>query len=230
MLNPPTTTPARLSPRFAEAHRTAGRLQRLLRSAVLTLAAGAGLSGLGCTATANYNYRAEPDPRRAQYVLGPGDSIEIRQWKNPDVSGRVRVLPDGTINVPLLGQVPAAGQTVAQLRERLTQGLSRYINQAGEMQTLTLTVDEFQGYAVSVLGEVNQPGHYQPGHYVTVLEALALAHGLTPYARGERITILRRSEGSTTERRIPISYAALSEGKNAEMNFYMLRGDVIVVP
>lgn len=183
---------------------------------------------LGACTGANYNYRAEPDPTRAPYRLGPGDAIDIRQWKNPDVSGRVRVLPDGTINVPLLGQVKATGLTVAELRERLSQGLGRFINQTQEMQTLTLSVDEFQGYAVSVLGEVNQPGHYAPGHYVTVLEALALAHGLTPYARGERITILRREGGE--ERRIPISYASLAAGKGAAANLYMLRGDVIIVP
>ena len=161
----------------------------------------------------------EVEPKNLQRIV----AIEnVCAWPN------LTLLPDGTINVPLLGQVPAAGQTVAQLRERLTQGLSRYINQAGEMQTLTLTVDEFQGYAVSVLGEVNQPGHYQPGHYVTVLEALALAHGLTPYARGEGITILRRSDGK--ERRIPISYPLLAAGKRPEMNLYLLRGDVVIVP
>lgn len=175
-----------------------------------------------------HNYRNEPDPTKVQYVLGPGDMVEVRQWKNPDVSGRLRVMPDGTITVPLLGQVVAAGLTVQQLREKLSEGLKRYINQPPEMQTLTVSVDEFQGYAVSVVGEVNQPGHYQPGHYVTVLEALALAHGLTPYARGDRIVILRKGEGS--ERRIPISYAALTEGKRGDMNLYLLRGDVIVVP
>src|SRR6185436_3502564 len=111
-----------------------------------------------------YDYRAEPDPRSVQYVLGPGDVLEIRQWKNPDVSGRLRVLPDGTITMPLLGQVVAAGLTIKDLREKISAGLSRFINQPQEMQTLTVAVDKFQGYAISVLGEVNQPGHYQPGH------------------------------------------------------------------
>lgn len=176
----------------------------------------------------SYDYRAEPDPSKIQYVLGPGDMVEVRQWKNADVSGRLRVMPDGTITVPLLGQVVAAGLTVQQLRDKLSGGLARYINQPAEMQTLTVSVDEFQAYAISVLGEVNQPGHYQPGHYVTVLEALALAHGLTPYARSERITILRQT--GEKERRIPISYSALAEGRRPDMNLYLLRGDVLLVP
>lgn len=175
-----------------------------------------------------YDYKSELDPTRHEYVLGPGDIVDIRQWKNPDVSGRTRVLPDGTIQVPLLGQVEAAGLTVKKLREKLVSGLERFINQNSEMPTLTVSVDEYQGYAVSILGEVSQPGHYQPGHYVTVLEALALAHGLTPYARGEQITILRHTDGK--ERRIPISYPVLAAGKRPEMNLYLLRGDVVIVP
>ena len=190
-----------------------------------------GSSGYGKTffdPAVNWNYRTEPDPRSVQYVLGPGDVIELRQWKNPDVSGRLRVLPDGTITVPLLGQVVAAGLTVKELRDKVATGLARFINQPQEMQTLTISVDEFQGYAVSVLGEVNQPGHYQPGHYVTVLEALALGHGLTPYARGDEIHIIRRAAGQ--ERRIPVSYEQLTKGRRGDMNLYLLRGDVVVVP
>jgi len=186
------------------------------------------LVGAGCAADGPYEYRAELDPTRAEYVLGPGDVVEVRQWKNPDVSGRLRVLPDGTIAVPLLGQVQAAGLTVKELKSRLATGLSKYIAQPADMPTLTVSVDEFQGYSISVLGEVSQPGHYQPGHYVRVLEALALAHGLTPYARGDQIVILRRTGGE--EKRIPISYSAITQGKRPEMNLYLLRGDVLVVP
>lgn len=182
----------------------------------------------GCDATLKYDYRSELNPTQHEYVLGPGDIVDVRQWKNPDVSGRVRVLPDGVIQVPLLGPVEAAGLTVKQLREKLAKGLQRFIAQNDEMPTLTVSVDEYQGYAVSVLGEVSQPGHYQPGHYVTVLEALALAHGLTPYARGERIAILRRTDGK--ERRIPVSYPQLAAGARPDMNLYLLRGDVVIVP
>jgi polysaccharide biosynthesis/export protein len=188
----------------------------------LTLAGGCG------PRLPRYDYRAEPDPRNVQYVLGPGDVIELRQWKNPDVSGRMRVLPDGTITVPLLGQVVAAGLTVKDLRDKLAVGLGKFINQPQEMQTLTVAIDEFQGYAISILGEVNQPGHYQPGHYVTILEALALGHGLTPYARGDQIHIIRRVGGQ--ERSIPVSYQLLTEGRRSDMNLYLLRGDVVVVP
>jgi polysaccharide export outer membrane protein len=176
-----------------------------------------------------FDYSREPDPNKTDYVLGPGDIVDVRQWKNPDVSGRLRVLPDGTIAVPLLGQVTAAGLTVRELRDKLSRGLEKYIAQNAEMPTLTVAVDEFQSYSVSVLGEVNQPGHYQPGHYVTVLEAIALAHGLTPYARGEQIVILRRSSGGKA-RRIPISYPLLAAGRRPEMNLFLLRGDVVVVP
>lgn len=205
-----------------------GSLPGRLRAAACALGLASLAPGLMACGLPHYDYRTEPDPRSVQYVLGPGDVIELRQWKNPDVSGRLRVLPDGTITVPLLGQVVAAGLTVKELRDKVATGLARFINQPQEMQTLTISVDEFQGYAVSVLGEVNQPGHYQPGHYVTVLEALALGHGLTPYARGDEIHIIRRAAGQ--ERRIPVSYEQLTKGRRGDMNLYLLRGDVVVVP
>lgn len=208
------------------------RLFRMLRrpllaaGALLLLVAAIGCAGLR---TPPFDYSREPDPNKTDYVLGPGDIVEVRQWKNPDVSGRLRVLPDGSIAVPLLGQVKAAGLTVRDLRDKLSRGLEKYIAQNAEMPTLTVSVDEFQSYAVSVIGEVNQPGHYQPGHYITVLEAIALAHGLTPYARGEKIVILRRNSAGKA-RPIPISYAQLAAGRRPEMNLFLLRGDVVVVP
>jgi polysaccharide export outer membrane protein len=198
------------------------------------VAAGALLllvAAIGCARlrTQPFDYSREPDPNKTDYVLGPGDIVEVRQWKNPDVSGRLRVLPDGSIAVPLLGQIKAAGLTVRELRDKLSRGLEKYIAQNAEMPTLTVSVDEYQSYAVSVLGEVNQPGHYQPGHYITVLEAIALAHGLTPYARGEKIVILRRNSTGKA-RSIPISYGQLAAGRHPEMNLFLLRGDVVVVP
>jgi len=187
------------------------------------------VAGLGCTPyLPRYDYGIEPDPTKIEYVIGPGDIIDIRQWKNPDVSGRVRVFPDGNIAVPLLGQVQAAGLTARLLREKLGKGLEKYIAQSADMQTLTVAVDEFQSYSISIVGEVTQPGHYQPGHFVTVLDAIALAHGLTPYAKGERMFILRRA--TSAPRKVPISYPGLTTGKRPEMNLYLMRGDVLVVP
>ncbi len=201
------------------------RLQIAALSTLLMLLGGV----LGCTPyLPRYDYEIEPDPTKLDYVIGPGDIIDVRQWKNPDVSGRVRVLPDGNISVPLLGQVQAAGLTARALRDKLAKGLEKYIAQSADMPTLTVAVDEFQSYSISIVGEVSQPGHYQPGHYVTVLDAIALAHGLTPYARGENMFILRRS--LTAQRRIPISYPGLTTGKHPEMNLHLMRGDVLVVP
>lgn len=201
------------------------RLQIAALSTLLMLLGGV----VSCTPyLPRYDYEIEPDPTKLEYVIGPGDIIDIRQWKNPDVSGRVRVLPDGSISVPLLGQMQAAGLTARALRDKLAKGLEKYIAQNADMPMLTVAVDEFQSYSISVVGEVSQPGHYQPGHYVTVLDAIALAHGLTPYARGANMFILRRS--STAQRRIPISYPGLTTGKHPEMNLHLMRGDVLVVP
>ncbi|HND09249.1 MAG TPA: polysaccharide biosynthesis/export family protein, partial [Pseudomonadota bacterium] len=95
-------------------------LTSLRRSSFVALAVGYCALAFGCTPyIPRYDYEVEPDPTRLEYLIGPGDIIDIRQWKNPDVSGRVRVLPDGNISVPLLGQVQAAGLSARQLRDKL---------------------------------------------------------------------------------------------------------------
>jgi polysaccharide export outer membrane protein len=177
-----------------------------------------------------HDYSTEPDPTTVEYAVGPGDIIDIKQWKNPDVSGRVRVFPDGHIAVPLLGQVHVAGLTTKALRNKLAAGLERFIAQPNDMQTLTIAVDEFQSYWISVVGEVSQPGHYQPGHFVTVLDAIALSRGFTPYAKTDNLFLLRRTLPNNQPRKIPLSYSALLSGKHPEMNLHLLRGDVLVVP
>src|SRR6476619_2812610 len=63
-----------------------------------------------------YDYAAEPDPRKQEYVIGPSDVLRISVWRNPDLSGDAIVRPDGTITLPLVGDLRAAGRTPGQIR------------------------------------------------------------------------------------------------------------------
>jgi polysaccharide export outer membrane protein len=182
----------------------------------------------GCTHQARpYNYANEPDPRKAEFVLGPSDVLHINVWKNPDLSGDTVVRPDGTITLPLVGDIHAAGRTSAEIRTELTQRLKTFIKD--DSAVVTVAVTAINSYRFTVAGNIERPGTYNSSHYVTVAEALALAGGPNRYADPED-TVVIRTDGDHGTRRIPIDYPAMQSGKRPEQNIALLSGDVIFVP
>jgi polysaccharide export outer membrane protein len=182
----------------------------------------------GCQHQAKpYNYSIEPDPRKAEFVIGPSDVLHINVWKNPDLSGDTVVRPDGTITLPLVGDVRAAGRTPAEIRAEITQRLGTYIKDDSAVVTVALTA--INSYRFTVSGNIERPGTFNASHYVTVSEAMALAGGPNRYADPEDIVVIRTDTQHGT-RRIPIDYPAMLAGKRPEMNIALLPGDVVYVP
>jgi polysaccharide biosynthesis/export protein len=159
-----------------------------------------------------------------EYRIGPGDTVEVFVWKNPEVSRTVPVKPDGTISLPLVGEQRAAGLTPAELRETLTKAYSAYV----AAPEVSVIVGQVNSLYVSVIGEGGKPGRYPlPSARTTVLELLAMIGGPNPFASTGNIRVLRR-EGDHV-REIPFNYDAAVAG-NADEDFYLKPGDVIVVP
>jgi polysaccharide export outer membrane protein len=162
-----------------------------------------------------------------EYVIGRGDVLEVSVWDNTTVSRTVPVRPDGRISLPLLNDVQAAGLTAMQLQEYLARSLGRYI----ENPVVSVIVREVHSYQVSVVGQVKTPGRFQLTDHATVLDALAMAGGLTEFADRGRITVLRRSGSGT--RYIPFAYNRIvsRDGSNGSQdNFYLQGDDIILVP
>jgi polysaccharide export outer membrane protein len=182
----------------------------------------------GCTHHAKpYNYSIEPDPRKAEFVLGPSDVLHVNVWKNPDLSGDTVVRPDGTITLPLVGDIQAAGRTTAEVRKEITQRLGTFIKDDSAVVTIALTA--INSYRFTVSGNIERPGTFAASHYVTVSEAMALAGGPNRYADPED-TVVIRTDGQHGTRRIPIDYPGLLAGRRPEQNIALLPGDVIYVP
>src|SRR5262249_39167118 len=95
-----------------------------------------------------YDYQKEPDPRRQEYVVGVTDAWRIMVWKNPELSTEARVRPDGTITLPLIGDLPAAGRTPTQLRDEVTRRLGSFIKD--ESTTVLVAVVEVNSYRITV--------------------------------------------------------------------------------
>lgn len=185
------------------------------------------LTAIGCGATIDYDYSQEPDPRKREFVIGPADGLRVTVWKNGDLSAEHRVRPDGTITMPLLGDIEAAGRTPSALRTEIAKRLAQYIKDEGAVVTVEVT--DVNSYRFTVSGEVNQRGVFGAKHYVSVVDAIMLAGGFTRFAKTDEIVVVRCCDTAGNRRRIPIDYNEIAKGRT-DMNITLLAGDEVFVP
>lgn len=168
----------------------------------------------------------------SDFTLGPEDMLKVTVWKSPDLSGEVAIRPDGTITLPLIGDVSAAGLTANVLAKRISERLTEYVSSP----VVTVQVKEVNSYFIYVLGTVVKPGKYPLKSYVNVMQGISLAGGFAPFANKNKIKVLRNvstgSEGHEEKHQIeiPVCYDDILKGTAVPGNFILLSGDVIVVP
>jgi len=162
---------------------------------------------------------SQPDP---SYRLGPEDQLRISVWDNKELTLELVVRPDGKISMPLLQDVPAEGLTAAQLAADIQEGLSAYI-MTPEVSVIVLQVNAPKFY---MIGYVTRPGTYPLRGDTSVLQALALAGGLTQFASPRSIKLIRATRGKQDVRTINY-YDIIDSG---EGNYLLKSGDTIVVP
>jgi polysaccharide export outer membrane protein len=159
----------------------------------------------------------------AEYLIGPEDVLDISVWKNPELSRKVPVRPDGKVSLPLVNDMQAAGLTPSELRTALAAKLGEFV----PSPEIAVIVAEVHSLKVSVVGSVKTPARFELKSPATVLECIAMAQGLTEFASREKIVVLRQNGATTT--RIPFNYRKVSEGSDQD-NFFVRPGDIIVVP
>lgn len=168
----------------------------------------------------------------SEFSLGPEDVLKVTVWKSPDLSGEVTIRPDGTITMPLIGDVSAAGFTANVMAKRIGERLTEYISSP----IVTVQVKDVNSYFIYVLGEVVKPGKYPLKSYANVMQGISLAGGFAPFASKNKIKVLRNvstgSEGHEKKRQveIPVHYDDILKGTAVPGNFILRSGDVIVVP
>ena len=158
------------------------------------------------------------------YYIGTGDVLEISVWKDPDLSRTVIVPPDGVISFPLIDNIRVTNLTVADLRKVVKQKLSEFVPDA----TVTVMLTEINSLKAYVIGKVNSPGEYPITLETSVMQILAQAEGLNPFASDGNIKILRQKDDKITK--FPFDYGEVEKGKNLEQNIILQSGDVVVVP
>lgn len=158
------------------------------------------------------------------YAIHAGDEIEIAVWKEEELLRKVIVRPDGKFSFPLVGDIAAAGQSVVEIQREVEARLKKYIPEP----VVTVSVTGIEGNRIFVIGQVSKPGMYVMNPRLTVLQALSVAGGGTPYAALNDIMIVRGSgQGQKT---LPFRYTEVSKGRSLEQNILLESGDVVVVP
>jgi polysaccharide export outer membrane protein len=166
----------------------------------------------------------EPAGERVPYVIGVTDILQVTVWKNPELGAQVVVRPDGMISVPLVDDVQAEGLTPLELKEVITDKLSEYIS----APDVTVVVMQMNSNTIAVVGAVRTPRMLPLQREMRVLEAVATAGGFTPFAKKNRVKILRRTSRGLLEYRF--DYGAYVAGKAPNANLVLKAGDTIVVP
>ena len=161
---------------------------------------------------------------QGDYRLHAGDSLTVSVWKELDLQRKVMVRPDGRFSFPLAGEVQAAGRTPDEVRVDIEGKLKKFIPEA----VVTVITEDFAGNRVYVIGQVNKPGMFIMNPQLTVLQALSLAGGSTPFAKLDDISILRGT--GAAQKSLPFRYNQVVEGKSLQQNIALQSGDVLVVP
>jgi polysaccharide export outer membrane protein len=159
------------------------------------------------------------------YAIGVGDVLEISVWKNPELGVTTPVRPDGRISVPLLGDVQASGLTPLALRDELIDRFREYVTAPG----VSVVIKEINSRKVFVTGEVEHPGAFDLQPRTKLMQVLAMAGGLTPYAK-KKVVVLRDSRDGGDDERIEVDLASIISGKKPSDNLLLQPGDTLVVP
>jgi polysaccharide export outer membrane protein len=154
------------------------------------------------------------------YIIGAEDVLTVQVWRDAELSRQVMVRPDGKITLPLVNEIPAAGETPEQLAGNIAQALNKYLISP----QVTVAVQQVNSKKFYIQGEVNKPGPYPLVVPTTVLEGLVNAAGFRDFANEKRITILRGKET------FKFNYKDVVRGKHLDQNILLQPGDQIYVP
>jgi len=160
------------------------------------------------------------------YKIGPGDSINVVVWRNPELTLSVPVRPDGKITAPLIEDLPALGKDPTTLARDIEKALSKYIRDP----VVTIIVTSFNGpypEQIRVVGEAQKPQALPYRQGMTVLDVMIAVGGLTDFADGNKASILRTSEGG---RQYSVRLKDLVKHGDISANVDVKPGDILLVP
>lgn len=168
----------------------------------------------------------------SSYRINAGDELEIYVWGEERLQRQMKVLPDGTIAFPLVGQLRVAGQLPQEVERQVSERLRPQYR--GEVPVVTVTVRQAAGMRFSVIGKVNAPGVYDTSRYINILEAIGQAGGPAEFANMDGISVIREEGGQLKSYPVKLSQLFRSGISQRDLRsagiIEILPGDVIIVP
>jgi polysaccharide biosynthesis/export protein len=162
----------------------------------------------------------------SNYIIGPGDTLDVFVWQNPDLSRTVPVRPDGKISTPLVENMVAVGKTPSQLARDMEKVLGVYVRSPKVNIIVSKALGELT--EVKVVGQVAKPAAVPYREGMTVIDVILDCGGLTQFAAGNRARIVRIQNGKTEEIRVKLQN--LMQKGDMSQNVHLMPGDVVVVP
>lgn len=196
-----------------------------MKRIALALAAAAAIAG--CASTGDQ----PPAPAQAavadyKYLIGPGDTLQIQVWRNPELSANVPVRPDGKVTAPLIEDLPAMGKNPTQLAREIETLLKKYIQDP----VVTVIVTGFvgpQSEQVRIVGSATRPAALPYRQNMTVLDAMIAVGGITEFASGNRAVLVRAAEGN---KQYNLRLKDLLKRGDVSANVDLRPGDVVIIP
>lgn len=161
------------------------------------------------------------------YLVGPGDSVNVFVWRNPEVSGTFPVRPDGKMTMNLVEDLPASGKTPSQLARDIEKSLAKYIQEPIVTVIVGGGVGPFD-QQLRVIGEAAKPQALNFREKMTLIDLMIAVGGLTDFAAGNKAYILRTQDGKQTQ--LGVRLEDLLRGGDIRANVEMRPGDVLVIP
>ncbi|MFC4929436.1 XrtA/PEP-CTERM system exopolysaccharide export protein [Massilia sp. GCM10023247] len=163
----------------------------------------------------------------ADYLIGPGDAVNIIVWRNPEVSMSVPVRPDGKITTPLVEDLPAAGKTSTELARDIEKALAKFIQQPVVTVVVTGFVGNY-GEQIRVIGQAAKPQALPYRRDMSLMDVLIAVGGVTEFASGNRASIIRTVDGR--QQKLNVRLDDLIKDGDISANMPMRPGDILVIP
>ena len=184
---------------------------------------------VGCAGMRAGDHPAAPVRASApdyNYIVGPGDTLNIIVWRNPELSQVVPVRPDGQVSTPLVDGLVAQGKTSVQIARDVEKELGKYVRDP----VVTVIVTSFVGpYSeqIRVVGEAAKPQFLPYKQKMTVLDVMIAVGGVTDFADGNSATLVRTAEGN---KRYNVRLNDLIKRGDIDANVEVLPGDILIIP
>ncbi|NIJ29559.1 polysaccharide export outer membrane protein [Sphingomonas insulae] len=200
------------------------------------LAVGAAASALsGCSSGSGHpelppaSYVASKEQPGEEYVIGPLDQLNVFVWRNPELSAKIQVRPDGRITTPLINDMPAVGKTPSMLAADMKQALGQYVKDP----IVSVIVENFSGtysQQVRIIGATEKPASIPYRANMTLLDAMIAVGGLNQYAAGNKAKLVRHDRDTGKQSEYQLKISDLLKKGDSSANVSLQPGDVIIIP